>query len=225
MNSFFGIGIFELFFIAIIALIVLGPERMPGAIREVAKYFRMLRNLSSEFTSQFSEELQALDEINSQKLLRELTEDPVESETAKPAKSTRKPAAKKPSAAVTAKKAVASDSAKTAEKPVATEDEPETKAEDGAQGDTGAAADQPVEVTGTANSPQAPEEETAAGDEVDVENSILPPHLQEAAATSNTAGEQNVENGSSPVQPLDQTDAAPSSVTSNGTKGKAEDEA
>ena len=30
MDSFFGIGMMELFFIALIALIVLGPERMPG---------------------------------------------------------------------------------------------------------------------------------------------------------------------------------------------------
>jgi sec-independent protein translocase protein TatB len=75
MDSFFGIGIAELFFIAIIALVVLGPERLPGTIREVSKFFRQIRNISNELSSQFSEEFQALDEINPKKLLRELTED------------------------------------------------------------------------------------------------------------------------------------------------------
>ncbi|NJN81490.1 MAG: twin-arginine translocase subunit TatB [Caldilineaceae bacterium] len=73
MNSFFGIGIMELFFIAVIAMLVLGPERLPAAIREVAKYIRMIRGLSSDLTSQFSEELKMLDEINPQKLLNEFT--------------------------------------------------------------------------------------------------------------------------------------------------------
>ena len=57
MDSFFGIGIFELFLIAVIALVVLGPERLPGAMRTVAGYFRQIREVSSEFTSQFSEEI------------------------------------------------------------------------------------------------------------------------------------------------------------------------
>ena len=75
MNSIFGIGPLELFFIAILALVILGPERLPGVIREGAKYFRMLRNMSGELTSQFSEELKALDEINPQKIMNEMMED------------------------------------------------------------------------------------------------------------------------------------------------------
>ncbi|MCA9161258.1 MAG: twin-arginine translocase subunit TatB, partial [Planctomycetales bacterium] len=72
MDSFFGIGPMELFVIAVLALIVLGPERLPGAVREVAKQLRALRSISNEFTSQFSEELQALDELNPNKILRDL---------------------------------------------------------------------------------------------------------------------------------------------------------
>ncbi len=75
MNSIFGIGPLELFFIAILALVILGPERLPGVIREGAKYFRMLRNMSGELTSQFSEELKALDDINPQKIMNEVMED------------------------------------------------------------------------------------------------------------------------------------------------------
>jgi sec-independent protein translocase protein TatB len=71
MDSFFGIGMFELVMIAIIALVVLGPERLPGAMREVAKYMRQLRQVSSDFQSQFSDELKVLDEINPRKLLND----------------------------------------------------------------------------------------------------------------------------------------------------------
>ena len=83
MDSFFGIGIPELFLIAIIALVVLGPERLPGAIREVAKVLRTVRNLTTELTSQFSDEMKALDDINPRKLLQELTADLDGEETAK----------------------------------------------------------------------------------------------------------------------------------------------
>ena len=75
MNSIFGIGPLELFFIAIIALVILGPERLPGVIREGMKYYRMLRNMSGDLTSQFSEELKALDEINPQKIMNEMMQD------------------------------------------------------------------------------------------------------------------------------------------------------
>lgn len=75
MNSIFGIGPLELFFIAIIALVILGPERLPGVIREGMKYYRTLRNMSGDLTSQFSEELKALDDINPQKIMNEMMQD------------------------------------------------------------------------------------------------------------------------------------------------------
>lgn len=71
MDSFFGIGLFELVMIAIVALLVLGPERLPGAMREVAKWMRQLRNLSSEFQSQFSEEFKMLDELDPRRIINE----------------------------------------------------------------------------------------------------------------------------------------------------------
>jgi len=74
MNSFFGIGLPELILIAILALIVLGPERLPGALRQMAQYFRQFRALTQEVTSQFSEELKMLDEINPAKIMNEVTE-------------------------------------------------------------------------------------------------------------------------------------------------------
>ncbi|MCB0096144.1 MAG: twin-arginine translocase subunit TatB [Caldilineaceae bacterium] len=89
MNSIFGIGLPELFFIAIIALIVLGPERLPGAIREVAKFLKQVRALGNELTSQFSEELAFLDEMNPRRILEEATRPDAEEKPA--AKSAPKP--------------------------------------------------------------------------------------------------------------------------------------
>lgn len=71
MDSFFGIGMFELIMIAVIALLVLGPERLPKAMREVAGWLKQLRNMSNEFQSQFSDELKMLDELNPRRILNE----------------------------------------------------------------------------------------------------------------------------------------------------------
>jgi sec-independent protein translocase protein TatB len=105
MDSFFGIGIAELFFIAVIALIVLGPERLPGALREVAKVIRTVRGMTNELMGQFGDEMKVFDDLNPQKLLRELIDDPAEKSKAKaatPAKPVTKPAAK-PATSSTAK--------------------------------------------------------------------------------------------------------------------------
>jgi sec-independent protein translocase protein TatB len=111
MDSFFGIGLPELFFIAVLALVILGPERLPGTLREIAKAWGYIRNLGRELTSQFSEEFKALEDLNPRKLLDEiadeelkkdlksLTQKPGAASTAKPA--TSKPATPKPAATTT----------------------------------------------------------------------------------------------------------------------------
>lgn len=98
MDSFFGIGVMELFLIAIIALIVLGPERLPGAMRAIANFMRQLRKLSNEFTSQFSEEIKMLEEMDPRRIVSDVL-DP--SKTPPPAGS-RSPHAPSSSAAQTA---------------------------------------------------------------------------------------------------------------------------
>ena len=156
MDSFFGIGPMELFVIAVLALIVLGPERLPGAIREVAKQLRALRSISNEFTSQFSEELQALDELNPNKILRDLTTDPADQKkpTSAPAKgaAAAKPAAAKP------------DTPKRTPPPAKTESK------------------SPAE-TNPADPPETAAVDSAEGELLtDVTNSILPPAKQPAEA-------------------------------------------
>lgn len=119
MDSFFGIGVFELFLIAVIALVVMGPERLPGAMRTIAGYMRQIRNISSEFTSQFSEEIKMLEEMDPRRIVNDVL-DP-----AKPAAPANKtPLAKntpvKPAATSSAAKSTAAAAAvaKTAAKPV-----------------------------------------------------------------------------------------------------------
>jgi sec-independent protein translocase protein TatB len=56
MDSFFGIGPFELVFIVIFALIFLGPERLPGVLREGIKLLRKAREVTNEVTSMVNDE-------------------------------------------------------------------------------------------------------------------------------------------------------------------------
>ena len=69
MDNILGIGLPELIVITVIALLVLGPERLPGVMREGAKYIRMIRGLSKELTDQFRDELDLLDELNPKRIL------------------------------------------------------------------------------------------------------------------------------------------------------------
>ena len=174
MNSFFGIGFMELFFIAVLALIVMGPERLPGAIREVAKHARTLRSLSSELTSQFSEELKALDDINPQKILRELTEDPVEEK--KPAAQT-KPATTKPSSTNKATTSTKTTTPKPGANGSGSNAKPATKQI------TATAAAVPMSGDATADSSAANDGEGSDAEATtEPENSILPPTADDATA-------------------------------------------
>ncbi|MGP1506423.1 MAG: Sec-independent protein translocase protein TatB [Campylobacter sp.] len=58
----FGIGFSEFLIILIIAVIALGPEKLPGAIVTVAKYFKMIRSAVNEAKSSFESEIK-LDEL------------------------------------------------------------------------------------------------------------------------------------------------------------------
>lgn len=49
----FGIGTGELLLLFIIALVVLGPERLPGLARDIGKTMQDLRKTSDELTTEF----------------------------------------------------------------------------------------------------------------------------------------------------------------------------
>jgi sec-independent protein translocase protein TatB len=58
--NFFGIGAFELALVAVIAVIVLGPERIPGAAIQLARAVKFMRGYANDATADIRRELQEL---------------------------------------------------------------------------------------------------------------------------------------------------------------------
>jgi Tat protein translocase TatB subunit len=56
--NFFNIGTAELILIFIIALIVVGPRRLPEIGREIGKILSDIRKMSQEFTTDLTRELE-----------------------------------------------------------------------------------------------------------------------------------------------------------------------
>lgn len=136
-TNLFGIGMPELIFIAIIALIVLGPQRLPGVMREVAKFIAQIRGLTSELTSQFSEEIAMLEDLDPRKIIDEVTQ-PVK-DAVKPLNDgnsanpkTTKPKAKATTSSSKSTDAKSTDAKSTADESaeVASTDSSETKSQD-----------------------------------------------------------------------------------------------
>lgn len=100
MDGFFGIGLPELFMIAVIALIVLGPERLPGTIREVAKFIKQVRAIGSELMSQFGDEFKDFQDLDPRRILNEMT-DPTKPDDKSKAAPATKPATNSVSKPVT----------------------------------------------------------------------------------------------------------------------------
>lgn len=209
MDSFFGIGLFELVMIAVIALLVLGPERLPGAMREVAKYMRQLRNISSEFQSQFSEELKVLDEINPRRILNEAI-DP-NAGTSSSAGNGAKPAATAatPTAAATAPKSLATKAAGTAAAATAATAKTVTPG-----AGSGAAPPKPLATRPVTPTPAAPAASpTIINGELD--NTILPPG---AASEAGAAPEALPPAGAPAAAPPDPPSAAAPSAPPNAER-------
>lgn len=57
--NFLNVGTWELVFILIIAILVVGPERMVEMARSFGRLSRQLRKMSSEFTSTIQAEIAA----------------------------------------------------------------------------------------------------------------------------------------------------------------------
>lgn len=53
----FDIGFWELLVIGVLALLVLGPERLPGAIRSTVQTIRNVRNMATGFKDEMEHQL------------------------------------------------------------------------------------------------------------------------------------------------------------------------
>ena len=62
--NFFNIGTAELMLIFVIALVVVGPRRLPEVGRTLGKVLRDVRQMSQEFTAPIMQEMNALTEEN-----------------------------------------------------------------------------------------------------------------------------------------------------------------
>mgnify|MGYP000412030267 CR=1 FL=1 len=57
----FDIGFLELFFVAVIGLLVLGPERLPVAVRVLGQWIGRARRIFAQFTDEFDRQIQVED--------------------------------------------------------------------------------------------------------------------------------------------------------------------
>jgi len=53
----FDISFWELCIVGIVALLILGPERLPGAIRSTVKTVRSVKNMATGFKTEIEEQL------------------------------------------------------------------------------------------------------------------------------------------------------------------------
>jgi sec-independent protein translocase protein TatB len=58
--NFFGVGAFELALVAVVAVIVLGPERIPGVAIQLARAVKYVRGYANDATADIRKELQEL---------------------------------------------------------------------------------------------------------------------------------------------------------------------
>ena len=57
----FGMGFTEILIIAVIAILFLGPDKLPGAMVDIAKFFRSVKNTVGTVKSSLEEEMHVAD--------------------------------------------------------------------------------------------------------------------------------------------------------------------
>ncbi len=186
MDSFFGIGPLELIFILIFALIFLGPERLPGAVRQIASFIRQIQKLSSTLTQQMGEEFGDIRELDPRYQLQQMMDEPdeKEKEAAKKAEEKKKEEDRKKEEAKKAeekRKAEAKKKADEAKKKVeeakaAAEKKAAEAAAEAALADDGQADSAPAVAGNQQVLSDRPATETPSAISAVVENTIAPPN-------------------------------------------------
>ncbi|MEM1402883.1 MAG: Sec-independent protein translocase protein TatB [Pseudomonadota bacterium] len=67
----FSIGFFELLLVGIIGLLILGPERLPGALREASAWVNQFRRYASDVRRDFEEQVDDLENYAALENLRD----------------------------------------------------------------------------------------------------------------------------------------------------------
>ena len=70
----FDIGFWELAIISIVALLVMGPEKMPGLVRDVSKWMRAIRRFVSQTRSEIEREFTLDPDLDLQSRISDLDE-------------------------------------------------------------------------------------------------------------------------------------------------------
>ena len=71
----FGIGLPEMIIIAVVALIFIGPDKLPGVLRSIGKGLVELKRATSDVRSTVQEEMQKIEEEIELKEVRETAQD------------------------------------------------------------------------------------------------------------------------------------------------------
>ena len=71
----FGIGLPEMIIIAVVALIFIGPDKLPGVLRSIGKGLVELKRATSDVRSTMQEEMQKIEEEIELKEVRESAQD------------------------------------------------------------------------------------------------------------------------------------------------------
>jgi sec-independent protein translocase protein TatB len=69
----FDIGWSELLLIGVVALIVIGPKELPGALRTLGQWTGKLRRMAAEFQGQFQEAMREAEMVDLKKQVDDLT--------------------------------------------------------------------------------------------------------------------------------------------------------
>ena len=70
----FDIGFWELAIISIVALLVMGPEKMPALVRDVSKWMRAIRSFVSQTRSEIEREFTLDPDLDLQSRISDLDE-------------------------------------------------------------------------------------------------------------------------------------------------------
>ncbi len=70
----FDIGFWELAIISIVALLVMGPEKLPGLIRDVSKWIRTIRRFVTQTRNEIERELTLDVDVDLSRRIAELDE-------------------------------------------------------------------------------------------------------------------------------------------------------